>query len=107
VHNVLIAARPDIKQKTAIATPSANVDFVPTFLRLAGIRLPDTIDGRVLEEALRNGPDPAAIKVVPSEHTVKSSDGSYALTGYFSTVESGSASYRYFNYTKTERRPAQ
>jgi len=107
VHNVLIAAGPDIKQKTAIATPSANVDFVPTFLRLAGIRLPDTIDGRVLEEALRDGPDPAGIKVVPSEHTVKSSDGSYALTGYFSTVESGSASYRYFNYTKVDRRPVQ
>jgi arylsulfatase A-like enzyme len=106
VHNVLIAGGPDLKQKTAVATPSANVDFVPTFLRLAGVRLPDAIDGRVLDEALRNGPDPSTIKVVPSEHTVKASDGSYALTGYFSTVESPSASYRYFNYTKVERRSA-
>lgn len=104
VHNVLMAAGPDIRQKTVVSTPSANVDFVPTFLRLAGIRVPDTIDGRVLEEAMRNGPDPAAIKVVPGEHTVKSSDGSYVLTGYFSIVESGSASYRYFNYTRVERR---
>jgi predicted AlkP superfamily pyrophosphatase or phosphodiesterase len=104
VHNVLMAAGPDLKSKTVISTPSANVDFAPTFLRLAGIRLPDTMDGRVLEEALRGGPDPAAIKVVPNEHSVKTSDNSYVLTGYFSTVESGTASYRYFNYTKVERR---
>jgi predicted AlkP superfamily pyrophosphatase or phosphodiesterase len=107
VHNVLIAAGPDIKQKTTISTPSANVDFVPTFLRLAGVRMPDRLDGRVLEEALLNGPDPSTMKVVPSEHTVKTADGSYALTGYFSTVESGSASYRYFNYTKVARRSTQ
>ena len=104
VHNVLIAAGPDIKQKTTISTPSANVDFVPTFLRLAGVRMPDRLDGRVMDEALRSGPDPSTIKVVPSEHTVRTSDGSYVLTAYFSTVESGSASYRYFNYTKVQRR---
>jgi arylsulfatase A-like enzyme len=104
VHNVLVAAGPDIKQNTVISTPSANVDFVPTFLRLAGIQLPETIEGRVLEEGLRSGPGAETIKVVPSEHTVKTKDGSYTLTAYFSTVESGAKSYRYFDYTKVQRR---
>jgi arylsulfatase A-like enzyme len=104
VHNVLVAAGPDLKQKTIVSTPSANVDFAPTFLRLAGIQLPDAIDGRVLEEALRGGPAPETVKVVPNEHTVKATDGAYTLTGYFSTVESGRKTYQYFNYTKVGRR---
>jgi len=104
VHNVLVATGPDIKEKTVISTPSANVDFAPTFLQLAGVQSSETMDGRVLSEALRNGPRPETIKVVPMEHTVKTADGSYALTGFFSTVEAGGTSYRYFNYTKIERR---
>ena len=58
----------------------------------------------VLEEALRGGPATETVKVVPSEHTVKTSDGAYTLTGYFSTVESGRKTHRYFNYTKVGRR---
>jgi predicted AlkP superfamily pyrophosphatase or phosphodiesterase len=107
VHNVLVAAGPDIKQKTVIATPSANVDFAPTFLRLAGVALPAAMDGRVLEEALRDGPSPSAMKVEPSEHTVRTTDGTYTLTASFSTVDSGRARYRYFNDTRVERRPAR
>lgn len=106
VHNVLVAAGPDIKLRATIATPSGNVDFAPTFLRLAGVAVPGSMDGRVLEEALRGGPDPSGLKVEPTAHTVKTADGVYTLTASFSTVESGRARFRYFNYTTVERRPA-
>lgn len=106
VHNVLIAAGPDIKQKLPIDTPSGNVDFAPTFLRLAGIAVPPTMEGRILEEALRDGPDPAGLKVESTEHRVKTADGVYTLTAFFSTLQSGLGSFRYFDYTKVDRRPA-
>ena len=36
-------------------------------------------------------------------HTVKTADGVYTLTAFFSTVESGRGRYRYFNHTKVVR----
>jgi len=105
VHNVLIAAGPDIKPRATIDTPTGNVDFAPTFLRLAGVAVPGSMDGRVLEEALRGGPEAPAIKVESTTHTVKSADGAYSLTAFFSTVDSGRGRYRYFDYTRVDRRP--
>jgi arylsulfatase A-like enzyme len=99
-----MAAGPDIKQKLAINTPSGNVDFAPTFLRLAGIAVPSMMEGRVLEEGVRGGPDPSGLKVASTEHRVKTADGAYTLTAFFSTVQSGRGSFRYFDYTKVDRR---
>lgn len=104
VHNVLMAAGPDIKERATIASPSGNVDFAPTFLKLSGVDVPESMDGRVLEEALRGGPDPARLNVESTSHTVKTADGGYSLTAFFSTVESGGGRFRYFDYTKVERR---
>lgn len=106
VHNVMIAAGPDIEPHVTIATPTGNVDFAPTFLRLAGVAVPGSMDGRVLEEALRGGPDPSGLRVESTTHTVKTADGVYTLTAFFSTVESGRGRHRYFDCTKVERRPA-
>ncbi len=104
VHNVLIAAGPDLKDGTVVRAPSGNVDFAPTFLHLIGADIPRSMEGRVLEEALRGGPNPASLKVQPSRQTVRNASGSYSLTAFFSTVTSSRGSYRYFDSTKVDRR---
>jgi hypothetical protein len=105
VHNVLMAAGPDLKQKTVIRAPSGNVDFAPTLLRLIGADVPSSMQGRVLEEALRGGPDPPSA-IDANDYTVRNADGSYSLTASFSAIETAAGRFRYFNYTKVERTPA-
>ncbi len=100
-----MAAGPDLKEKLAIRAPSGNVDFAPTLLRLIGAEVPSSMQGRVLEEAFRGGPDPAAA-IDTNAYTVRNADGSYSLTGSFSAIETASGRFRYFNYTTVERKPA-
>lgn len=103
IHNTLVAAGPDIRQGVTIENPSGNVDFAPTFLRQLGIAIPQSMQGRVLDEAFRDGVDPASITVQPSEHEVKTADDAYVLTGSFSTVEVNGTRYRYFDRTTVKR----
>ena len=104
IHNTLIAAGPDLKRGATIDVPSGNVDFAPTFLRLLGLSIPASMQGRVLHEAFAGGPDPGSIGVRALDHAVKSPDGTYALTAFFSLVESDGATYRYLDRTSVERR---
>jgi arylsulfatase A-like enzyme len=103
VHNVLMASGPDLKQQVAATTPSANVDFAPTFLTLLGIDVPASMDGRVLHEALRRGPAPDTLKVQPLRHSVRTADGAYVLTAFFTSIESQGRTFRYFDYTTVDR----
>ena len=59
VHNTLIAAGPDFRERVATTVPSSNVDIAPTVLRLLGIEAPQKFDGRVLNE----GMDERAVKI--------------------------------------------
>jgi arylsulfatase A-like enzyme len=52
VHNTLIAAGPDFRERLTSALPSSNVDLAPTVLRILGIEPPQKFDGRVLVEAM-------------------------------------------------------
>jgi hypothetical protein len=52
VHNTLIAAGPDFRERVATTLPSSNVDLAPTVLRILGIEAPHKFDGRVLAEAM-------------------------------------------------------
>ena len=58
------------------------------------------MDGRVLKEILRDGPDPNSIKVEKKTYTATSQDGTYTLTAATSTVNG----HRYLDYTKAERK---
>jgi arylsulfatase A-like enzyme len=102
IHNTLIAAGPDIKQGATVSVPSGNVDFAPTFLHMLGIAAPSTMQGRPLVEALRTTNQPAAT-VAKAEHSVRTKDGTYTQTAYFSIVRSGTREYRYLDYTKVAR----
>ena len=52
VHNTLIAAGPDFRQRATTSLPSSNVDIAPTVLRILGLESPQKFDGRVLAEAM-------------------------------------------------------
>jgi arylsulfatase A-like enzyme len=59
MHNTLIAAGPDFRRGETIDLPSGNVDLAPTILRILGITPPQTLDGRILSEAMINIDMPA------------------------------------------------
>ena len=103
IHNTLIAAGPDLKKGVTLDVPSANVDFAPTFLKLLGIAIPQSMQGRPLDEALASGgsPTPAVQKM---DHTVNTADGAYTLTGTFSIVSVGGRQYRYLDGTRVVRK---
>jgi len=52
IHNMLIAAGPDIRAGLRSEAPSGNVDVAPTIYHCLGIAPPQPLDGRVLVEAL-------------------------------------------------------
>ena len=104
IHNTLIAAGPDLKQGVTIDAPSANVDFAPTFLKLLGLAVPATVQGRPLEEGMAGGAALEANAVRTIEHTASTADGAYAVTGTFSIVNAGGRSYRYFDRTTVSRK---
>jgi arylsulfatase A-like enzyme len=52
MNNTLVAAGPDIKKGLINDVPSGNIDLAPTVLWLLGVPQPNTMDGRVLHEAL-------------------------------------------------------
>ncbi len=59
--------------------------------------------GRVIEEALRNGPAIASVTVEHTTETVKTPDGSYTLTAHFSKA----AGQTYLDFTDVKRRSAR
>ena len=102
VHNTLIAAGPDVKRRTVVSTPSGNIDLAPTFLWLLGLKQPESMQGRILYEALaRSSVSSPAVQHLTQ--TTSTSDGSYHETAFISTVNIGSAAYRYFDYASTSR----
>ena len=99
IHNTLVAVGPDVKAGVESAVPSGNVDFAPTFLHTLGIETPASMQGRVLREALREGPDPSEVPIETSSVRVESPDGRYRLTAVVSRVDGRS----YLDYTAVER----
>ncbi len=63
LRNTLIAGGPSFRQSVTSSLPSGNVDLTPTALRLLGQDVPSHMDGRILEEALADGPDPTDLPV--------------------------------------------
>ena len=61
VHNTLIAAGPDFRQRVATSLPSSNIDIAPTVLRLLGLEPPEKMDGRILIEAMEEKAERAEV----------------------------------------------
>ena len=101
VHNTLIAAGPDLKRGVTSSAPSANVDFAPTFLKLLGLAVPPSMQGRALEEAFTSGGEASDVRRIT--HTARNGNGTYSVTATFSVVTSGGREYRYFDQAKAVR----
>jgi len=100
IHNTLIAAGPDFRERTSSEVPTSNVDLAPTLLRLLGLPVPQTMTGRVIEEGLKSGPLPSSIAVTHETRTVGTADGSYQLSARVSIARGK----RYLDSTETIRK---
>jgi len=100
IHNALIAAGPDFRERAVSDVPTANVDLAPTLLHLLGMKPAPSMTGRVIEEALRGGPASSSVRVDRAHETVKTPDGAYELTAHISIV----AGRRYLDFTEVKRR---
>jgi len=120
-HISLMASGPSFKSGFRDTLPSANVDIAPTVARLLQLSMPD-VQGRVLEEALREGPAIRDYAVVTKTHqsaavtglTMKlptdldGSTGAPGLSKYSIQLSTkilthGRASYMYFDYARAIR----
>jgi arylsulfatase A-like enzyme len=70
LHNTAVAAGPDFRRGFVSPLPSGNIDIVPTFAYLMGLKLPVPLDGRVLHEALTGGA-PSKPELKPGRREVK------------------------------------
>jgi arylsulfatase A-like enzyme len=61
VHNTLIVAGPDFRERQVITLPSSNLDIAPTVLRVLGLEPPEKMDGRVLIEAMEEKAERAEV----------------------------------------------
>ena len=99
VHNVLIAAGPDLREHAISDVPTGNVDLAPTLLTLLGLRIPASMTGRVIEAMLRSGPAIASVTIERVTETVETPDGGYALTAHLSKA----AGKTYLDFTDVRR----
>jgi predicted AlkP superfamily pyrophosphatase or phosphodiesterase len=99
IHNTLIAIGPDFREHVTSDVPTGNVDIAPTLLWLVGVRVPPTMTGRVMGEALRQAPQ-RSVTVDHVTETVNTPEGGYELTAHLSAVDG----YRYLDFTDVTRR---
>jgi len=71
IHSVLAATGPHFQNGVTSMIPSGNVDLLPTLCYLLGRTPPEGIDGRVLKEALTDGPTPENVAVKAHIHEVR------------------------------------
>jgi len=62
VRNTLILWGPDFKRGVVVRTAAGNIDIAATILAIKGVSGAEGLDGRVLAEALREGPDQEQIQ---------------------------------------------
>lgn len=88
VNNSLIAWGPSFKRGVVSSAPCGIVDIAPTVLRLLGLAPAASMQGRVLEEILSNGPDPDLLPVTHSmrEALLLTPDGLRRQTAAYSAV---------------------
>ena len=89
IRATLIAIGPDIKSGVRSAVPTGNVDLAPTMLRLLGIPIPESMEGRVLMEAIVGGPDPSDTEVARREYAADATweGGGYRVVIHRSEVD--------------------
>src|SRR5205085_3570462 len=117
-HISMMASGPSFKNGFRDPLPTANVDIAPTVARVLQLSMPN-VQGRVLEEALREGPPISAYAVATKIHrssskiglimklptdldgsTVDRSSSKYSVELSTKILTRGGASYTYFDYAR-------
>jgi arylsulfatase A-like enzyme len=104
VHNTLIAAGPDFRERFKDTLPTGNVDVAPTVAVILGVPLPRA-DGRPLLEALKSGAPVSDYQVASA--VLEPEAPATGLTIRLSTnpdgkdIEPGKTSYTFQLHTKT------
>ena len=75
IRNALIMAGPGLKAGLVSDAPASIVDLAPTLAALMGLGWDGACDGRILSEALLDGPDPTDLALSTDE--VEASDGKF------------------------------
>ncbi|MFY0612112.1 MAG: alkaline phosphatase family protein [Hyphomicrobiaceae bacterium] len=75
LHNFLALGGTAFKSGLVNDAPCGNIDITPTVLSLLGLPLADHFDGRVIDEALADGPDPAALNASTTTKTSTNTNG--------------------------------
>jgi len=120
-HISLMASGPDFKSGFYNTLPTANVDIAPTIARILQFRMP-AVEGRVLEEALQDGPRVTEYAVVNKTHRSSTKTGltvklptdldgrainskltRYAVELKTKILTRGGASYTYFDQARAIR----
>jgi arylsulfatase A-like enzyme len=84
VRSTFLAWGAGVKKGVTAGVPTGNVDVTPTVLALLGLDGETGLDGRVVTEALEDGPDPERVAVETRIHTVTA--GAYRAALQVSTV---------------------
>ncbi|MDG0865528.1 alkaline phosphatase family protein [Candidatus Lucifugimonas marina] len=82
LHNTLIASGPSFDSGLTSNIPSGNIDIAPTVLTLLGITPPDHMDGRVLEEALKDGEASRESSLTPTIKSGKITKSAHGASSY-------------------------
>lgn len=86
IRNTMIAWGIDFKERRSVEAPAGNVDVLPTILALMGIAHRQPLDGRVLSEAFKGGPDEAKVPYATRSYTAETPDGKYSAVIQVSLV---------------------
>jgi arylsulfatase A-like enzyme len=117
----LLARGPDFKVGLYDTLPTANVDIAPTIAHILKLSMPD-LQGRVLEEALKDGPPVTDFSVLRKTHRSSTRTGltiklptdldgrgidprlsTYAVELHTKVLSRGGNSYTYFDYAGSIR----
>lgn len=80
VHNTLIAAGPAFKSGEPMTVASGNIDIAPTICHVLGLPIPETMDGRVLDEALVDGPQPRYVQWERRKHIARHGNREFVMS---------------------------
>jgi arylsulfatase A-like enzyme len=98
----LIASGPAFKRALRSDVPTGNIDLAPTILHLLGIQPPRSMDGRILQELLRNGPSPKKVVVKEIVERVAARHGTKTYELELKKLIVGNTDY--IDFTKVNRK---
>lgn len=93
LRNVLVSKGPSFKGNTVVHTPTGNADLTPTLLRILDIPTDQNFDGRVIHEALIEGPSSGDIDWFAETHRAERDVGVGIYRQEVTVSRVGKASY--------------